>query len=172
MAEEETCYICHEEQLEGVPFKDPNPCDCKGTLRIHTTCFNELVTITDKCGICKKPWTRNGSIIMYWPNGQKKEERNYVNGKMEGLYQRWHSNGRKRGVFNMFNDKSHGPCQEWYSNGQIYRKISFINGNRHGLCEEWDDDGTKLPDRYYDNNILVGVPYSPMEFFNFCMARN
>ena len=36
------CLICFDEATEMCPFMDPNPCNCKGSMKIHLHCY-ELV---------------------------------------------------------------------------------------------------------------------------------
>ena len=35
----------------------------------------------------------NGRALKYWPNGQKCVNVNYINDKMDGIYEEWNSNG-------------------------------------------------------------------------------
>ncbi len=58
-SEEEKCYICFEEQSEENKFADPNPCNCRGTIKIHNTCFDTLTKEYDTCGICKTKYIEN-----------------------------------------------------------------------------------------------------------------
>ena len=45
------CYICYQEQSEENRFIDPNPCNCRGTIKVHNTCFDTLITSYDACGV-------------------------------------------------------------------------------------------------------------------------
>jgi E3 ubiquitin-protein ligase DOA10 len=47
------CYLCHDEATDERQFIDPNPCACKGTLRLHKSCAKELMNNYKSCSICK-----------------------------------------------------------------------------------------------------------------------
>ena len=55
--------------------------------------------------------------VNYYENGQKKEVRNYKNGREEGLQ------------------------TDWYENGQKKMEGNFKDGMLDGLETEWDEEG-------------------------------
>ncbi len=58
MAEQGACYICLDDSQEESPFVTPNPCKCKGTIRIHETCLEQVMNHRRNCGICKTIYAR------------------------------------------------------------------------------------------------------------------
>jgi antitoxin component YwqK of YwqJK toxin-antitoxin module len=59
---------------------------------------------------------------------KKYNECNYVNSKLDGLYQLWYDNGQKALESNYVNGVKDGLCQEWYSNGQKASENTYVNG--------------------------------------------
>ena len=59
-----------------------------------------------------------GVYITTYPNGQKKIEGNYKDGKKEGLTTWWFENERKQAERNYKDDKQEGLATDWYENGQ------------------------------------------------------
>ncbi len=55
--EKPICYLCHDEETEENKFIDPQPCPCKGQLKLHKLCYEEIRShnIND-CSICKSPY--------------------------------------------------------------------------------------------------------------------
>ncbi len=51
------CYLCHDEETEEHKFIDPQPCPCKGHVKLHKSCYDEIRSheIND-CSICKSPY--------------------------------------------------------------------------------------------------------------------
>jgi len=85
--EKDKCYLCYEEATEERQFVDPNPCDCKGTIKLHSSCAQELINNSESCGICKVPWRFTG--IKRYVESTYIEEYTYVDGIREGLYRKY-----------------------------------------------------------------------------------
>ena len=92
-----------------------------------------------------KPFT--GGFVGWYPNGQKKEEVNYIDGlavgtrtvwieqyykdgKKDGKYTRWDLNGTKAEESNYIDGKLDGKSTQWHENGQKYNWGSgnYIDG--------------------------------------------
>jgi hypothetical protein len=127
-SEEEKCYICYEEQTEENSFVDLNPCNCRGTIKIHNTCFDTLTKEYDTCGICRTKFLQNGYKKYYYEDGPLKEEGLMVNGLKTGLWKTWYTNGQIRDEVNYVDGKKHGLYQMWYDNGQLEMEIKFVDG--------------------------------------------
>ncbi len=166
--EQDKCYICYEEQSEENRFVDPNPCNCRGTIKIHVTCFDTLTTTYDTCGVCKTKYLQNGYKKYYDPDGHLREEGllvnglktglwktwtiwhtdnqlyekvNYIDGKRNGLYQRLYSNGQLMCQCNYVDGMIHGLYQSWYINCQLELKVNYVNGQINGLYQFWYSNG-------------------------------
>ncbi len=117
MSEEDKCYICYEEQSEENKFVDPNPCNCRGTIKIHNTCFDTLTKEYDTCGICKTKYIENGYKKYYYPDESLKEEGLMVNGLKTGVWKKWRATGQLQKEKNYINGKKNGLYQSWYEDG-------------------------------------------------------
>ena len=70
----------------------------------------------------EKPF--NGKTVSKYDNGQKKEERTYKNGKIEGLYISWYEGGEKFEERNYKDGMEDGNWTSWYINGQKRKEQS------------------------------------------------
>lgn len=71
-----SCYICFE---KGNLMKDKG-CACKGSIHVHTSCFQKWITLTDhpfKCPNCKTHYTYS-FLIQFM---KKKDILDYFHGK-------------------------------------------------------------------------------------------
>jgi antitoxin component YwqK of YwqJK toxin-antitoxin module len=63
-----------------------------------------------------KPYS--GKAVGLWPNGNKRIERNYKDGKADGLEVLWHENGQKKEEVNWKDNESASPTKYWNSKGE------------------------------------------------------
>ncbi|MDG2469196.1 MAG: hypothetical protein P8M80_07965 [Pirellulaceae bacterium] len=98
----------------------------------------------------------SGKIFKKYENGQKKEEENYKNGKMDGLYIGWFENGQKKFEINFKDDKQDGPAIFWYEDGQKKEEENFKDGewDKKTLIR-WDENGQKTTE-IKDGKKIVG----------------
>ena len=82
-----------------------------------------------------------GKVECFYDNGQKVEEGNYKDGKLDGLYTSWYENGQKREETNWRDDKLMAAFV-WKPNGE---KCPVTNVDKHGTgIRIWyKDDGTE-----------------------------
>ena len=86
---------------------------------------------------------KDGPVVEYYENGQKKIEGHYKNGEQDGLWTQWYENGQKKSEVNFTNNLQQGLWTMWHENGQKKEEGHFINGSPDGLCTMWDKDGNK-----------------------------
>lgn len=134
--------------------------------------WNEYIQTVDsihilqclKCNrmIQKNEYVKNGTFI--YKSGDKIIERtNYINGLLDGLYERFYLNGiyyerthYKDGIY-------HGLCEFWYDiTGKKMKEMNFENGKLHGPYKYWDQNGKLVEDFYFNHgirsDILVKIP--------------
>jgi antitoxin component YwqK of YwqJK toxin-antitoxin module len=70
------------------------------------------------------------TIIAYYPNGQKKNEANYKNDKLNGLWTAWYESGQKQLEGNCKDDKNYGLWTEFSENGQKLSELNFKNDKK------------------------------------------
>jgi len=75
-----------------------------------------------------KPFT--GGFVGWYPNGQKKEEVNYIDGKEDGKYTQWYENGTKW-IEQYYKDgKKDGKYTRWDLNGTKKKEVNYIDGKK------------------------------------------
>lgn len=165
--EQDKCYICLEGEGggHGKTFIE-NPCNCKGSIKVHDACFDQLCTLQNTCGACNSRWVhdyagrkhviftniygdRHGAYEQYYGNGKIVAKGTYVDGKLEGVYQTWHKNGIQKSNVNYQNGNMEGLCQMWYENGQLLRNLYYKNGKIHGPYTSYYEDGSIKEDSNY-----------------------
>ncbi len=116
---EDKCYICHGPETDTMPFIDPNPCACKGSIKIHNCCIFPLMTPeTNICCICKSKYIiPDGPIKWFYDNGATRMEGTVKNDKYQGPKNWYYSDGSKRAEEFCINDKRHGLCKYYYEGG-------------------------------------------------------
>ena len=86
------------------------------------------------------PYT--GKSFTLWQNGQKQFERNYKDGKQDGLQTRWYENGKKKGEANAKDGEPHGLVLQWHENGQKKFEGNFKDGKVvEGSRKFWNSKG-------------------------------
>ena len=119
-----------------------------------------------------KPFT--GGFVGWYPNGQKKEEVNYIDGLAVGTRtvwieqyykdgkedgQRltwWYRNGKKESETNYKDGKKDGNSILWFKNGQKKKESNYIDGKEDGKYTQWYENGTKAEESNYIDGKLDG----------------
>ena len=114
-------------------------------------------TIQERAGLTyipneTTPFT--GVYIRTYPNGQKKSEINYKDGKPEGLVTLWYENGQKQLEDNYKDGKEEGLGIVWYENGQKQAEANYKDGKKEGLSTGWYENGQKKSEGNYKDDIL------------------
>jgi len=115
-----------------------------------------------------KGWWPNGQLKQYitWKNeqwhgiytewheetGNKDVERHYNEGKVEGLYTRWHDSGIKSEEGNYLNGEKDEKWTEWYSNGDKNFEVFYKEGLYCHLTSNKPYTGYRVI--YYENGDL------------------
>jgi antitoxin component YwqK of YwqJK toxin-antitoxin module len=88
--------------------------------------------------------------IGYYPDGQKRIEGEYRDGKREGQWTYWFSNGNRWSEARYKTDLRNGKSTVWYENGRKYFEGSYRMGERTGRWRFWDEEGNLLKQVNYD----------------------
>ena len=100
-----------------------------------------------------------GRAAEFHENGQKKSERNFKDGKLDGLSTRWYENGQKKSKLNFKDGKLDGLSTSWYENGQKKSE----NNNKVGKLMTaivWKRNGEKCSDTNVKDGNGVYVMYN------------
>lgn len=88
--------------------------------------------------------------IGYYPDGLKRIEGGYVEGKREGRWTYWFDNGNKWSEAHYKADTRDGKSTVWHENGRKYFEGTYRNGERTGKWRFWDDAGNLMKEVDYD----------------------
>jgi antitoxin component YwqK of YwqJK toxin-antitoxin module len=130
------CYICLDESQSESPFVNPNPCKCKGTIRIHESCLTQVMDYRKYCGICKTIYARfvDGLATI-------KEKRFLGIGYELLIEYTIDTNWKKQGLENHYRKR----VQYMDINGQLVnpepvlvKTIPYKDGVIHGILEQLD----------------------------------
>ena len=100
-----------------------------------------------------KPYS--GNAVKFRSNGQKEEEANYKDGKLDGLETQWHPNGRKMQELDHKDGKLDGLVVTWYESGQKNEEVNYKDDKQEGLYEEWHENGQKMTEIFYKDDEEV-----------------
>jgi antitoxin component YwqK of YwqJK toxin-antitoxin module len=75
---------------------------------------------------------KDGEHVEKWPDGKPKLEAHYKEGKLHGLFRRWHENGQLAAEEEYQNGKWEGRRAAWWENGQVQFDWRYQEGK---LCE-------------------------------------
>ena len=56
MSSDTVCCICYDSFDRMNPERFPLPCACKGSMRIHVVCIENMMSVNSICPTCKQPW--------------------------------------------------------------------------------------------------------------------
>ena len=79
----------------------------------------------------------------WYENEQKKREKTYKNGKLNGLYTEWYENGQKEYQGTYKDGKVNGLSIGWYENGQKEYESNWKDGKEDGVFTNWYPNGQK-----------------------------
>jgi antitoxin component YwqK of YwqJK toxin-antitoxin module len=97
----------------------------------------------------------NGPVIYYYPDGRKSYEANYKEGKKHGYATVWHPNGQKQWQTVFREGLTHGLWREWYSDGKKKFEANYVEGKLDGLATWWYENGRMWQERNYQDGALV-----------------
>lgn len=132
-----------------------------------------------------------GISISFFPNNLIAEKITYLNGKREGLRQKWFStgelsyeayyrsnkvdgivktwwyNGNLRSTSHFEEGKPHGAQKQWYVSGQIFKEQNLAFGKEEGLQKAWRKNGKIYANYEAKNGRIFGLKRS-----NLCYELN
>jgi len=95
-----------------------------------------------------------GKAVAKWPNGQKKTEINYKDGKRDGLKAHWYESGQKLSEISYKAGKHDGPLTVWYENGKLRRKGNNMDGKMVGIWTHWYENNQQRDEMFYISGLM------------------
>ncbi len=169
MESQDYCYICYGETSDEAPFMEPNPCNCKGSIKIHWSCFSDYRRLSGRCGTCKEPYSMQvsttGSLILTEGLIQKFIS---TKGKIIGIGPVRY--GQKNGHWRIFyqttgtikeegqyiNNTVHGTWTRYYESGSIKAETRYDHGLRSGLFKSYHENGVLESEGSFKKNNKIG----------------
>ena len=103
----------------------------------------------------KSDGTKHGTYISYYPTGEKNEESQYENGKINGTQIFYHKNGKVAESASLVNGEYAGNYKKFYESGELEQDGKYVAGAMNG---EWK--------YYYENGkIKEVVPFKDNDEF-------
>jgi antitoxin component YwqK of YwqJK toxin-antitoxin module len=134
------CYVCYQEENHDNKFVKEDICKCKGSNRIHVSCFQKLLN-QNKCSICNS-YFENLEEVCEYENGL----RVIIELDNLGLKHRYTVNKEKQ---------KHGKYSIYYPNNNIWEEQNYVNGIRHGIQMLYSMDGKQqYMDIYFDGKNI------------------
>jgi antitoxin component YwqK of YwqJK toxin-antitoxin module len=97
----------------------------------------------------------NGLVIYYYPDGRKSYEANYQEGKKHGYATVWYPTGQKQWQTVFREGLTHGLWREWYADGKKKFEANYAGGKLDGLATWWYDNGRIWQERTYEEGALM-----------------
>lgn len=180
----DNCYVCFDQETKDNKYMNVKACLCKGTIKVHWSCYLELLNISKKCSICNLKYQLDIDVTRTDDNNSKEVPSHilqYLNSDeptkkaiakfLLNLY-REHSiclvktvcykkfysiNGTLIKEGELINDIPNGKWKFYYESGCLKEKGIYDNGLRHGYFKfYYDGSGHIKEEGNYKNNKKDG----------------
>lgn len=154
------CIICYDEyNKENILFPcklSKNHIICNSCFeKWKNNCFKESKEVT--CPICRNVLTKNGTYILYYQDGIKKQEVQYINDIPHGLVQMWNYQGILKLKFYTQNNKYHGLYEEYDDEGFLKKRCYYNDHILNNIFEEYYPYGILKIQCTYSNGLINGI---------------
>lgn len=166
MEEKVLCYLCYDEESEANPYlKEPPPCECKGSIVIHSNCLQEVLKTSRVCTICKTKYklhylpNRNGLELVTEVaiNGDITEYTIDRLGNIQGEHIVKKQTGELISQCHYKDNLLDGEYKTWYADGQIECICNCVRNKIHGLYQAWYNNGTMMEETLYKEGVKHGL---------------
>lgn len=99
---------------------------------------------------------REGVWEWRWPDGAKRERREYKSGLLHGKVESWYAGGQPQVVEEYADGRPQGEWRRWYSGGQPAAEEHYENGTLHGRLTHWHENGQKAAEAVFVAGSSVG----------------
>ncbi|MEP2238789.1 MAG: toxin-antitoxin system YwqK family antitoxin [Maribacter sp.] len=99
----------------------------------------------------------DGYSLVLHENGQLAEKVGFINGKRQGVAQRFSTTGALRVEYHYKDNRLEGSYKTWWENGQLAQETSYVNGKIHGVEKKWYTDGQLAKERQLVNGKEEGL---------------
>ena len=108
----------------------------------------------------------------YYPRGELKNERTYVNGVQEGISKTYYLSGKLKSEINYINGEMVGLGKGYYESGKIEAEANYKNGKLEGFAKGYYENGKLKWDRNYKNGKQEGIDKGYYESGKLSLEKN
>lgn len=101
-----------------------------------------------------------GTHRSYFDNGNLKQEANYKDGRLNGVFTEWYQNGVKKKEEHYYKGILNGLKNEWNNNSQKLSEQTYVGGRLNGVKTLWDENGKKKSIAMYSDDKKNGLEIS------------
>lgn len=103
----------------------------------------------------RKLSVKDGAFVYYYENGQKSEEKTFVDGKTEGFVYHYYENGTLSHSVNTIHNLYEGTELRYFENGQLSSEVYYLNDKYEGLCKWYYENGLPSSVETYKADSLI-----------------
>lgn len=122
---------------------------CSVTYRDKNNSMQTLSTADKNCN----------NLTSYYPDGKKAAEIPVTTGFLNGSLKIWYNNGNLMRERIYLNDASNGTYCDYFENGKVKEKFTFKNGDQNGAYEKYYDNGLLMEKGEYISDMKTGIWY-------------
>jgi antitoxin component YwqK of YwqJK toxin-antitoxin module len=133
--------------------------------------------------VADPPPNYTGTWTRYGPDGRKLDEKDYVNGRLQGRVTLYGGKEQKCREFYVIDGQRHGTMTQWnhkgeiidvsewvagtgtyriyYSSGQLSSEQQMRRGELHGVARYWNGKGELTCTEYYEDGELIRLEGKP-----------
>ena len=105
----------------------------------------------------------SGYSLRIYPNDTLAEKIGYIQGKREGIAQKWSENGTLRIESYYKNNRLDSTYKSWWENGVLASQSNYSKGVKEGVEREWYATGVLAKQRNLDNGQESGLQKAWLE---------
>lgn len=130
---------------------------CKTRHPIEEVSRKSLQLIASEGIIYKGNSPFTGYAVTYFNDGSVAEKTAYVDGKRNGLLEKWYPSGAKSFSGTYAHNRRHGTVQTWWQNGTLRSESNYIEGVAHGVQRQWYQSGIIFKELNLENGKEAGL---------------
>lgn len=92
----------------------------------------------------------------YLLDGGKNREYEMINGKIQGVFLKWHRNDQLDTESNYKDGLLDGEYKEYREDGKLYVQCYYVDNKLEGVFKEWNENGLLVQECNYSNGKLHG----------------
>jgi hypothetical protein len=149
--ETDVCFVCQDESSVKNEFAPDNICECKGSNRIHKSCFN-LLKNKQECCICKTAYTININAYRKRVESRDSDSGNII--FKEFMEEIW-VNGSKAEYFVDKNHMKQGTLKVYFHTGEIWMIEEYKNNKLNGTRKIFSLNHKVCRIQKFENDLLI-----------------